>query len=55
MGINARQEQFADAFLITVAAVAGFIATKPPVDARSVGFTAVRLLGFPCRALADRQ
>jgi hypothetical protein len=39
MDINARQEQFADAFLLAVAAVAGFTAAKPAVDHDSVDWT----------------
>ena len=39
MDINARQEQFANAFLVTVAAVAGFTAAKPDVDNDSADST----------------
>ena len=39
MDLNARQEQFANAFLVTVAAVAGFTAAKPDVDNDSVDWT----------------
>jgi hypothetical protein len=39
MDINARQEQFANAFLVTIAAVAGFSAAKPDVDNDSVDWT----------------
>ena len=39
MDINARQEQFANAFLVTVAAVAGFTVAKPDVDNDSVDWT----------------
>lgn len=39
MDLNARQEQFANAFLITVAAVAGFTAAKPDVDHDSIDWT----------------
>lgn len=39
MDINQRQEQFANAFLVSVAAVAGFAASKPDVDDDSVDWT----------------
>jgi hypothetical protein len=39
MDIYARREQFANAFLLTVAAVAGFSAAKPDVDNDSVDWT----------------
>jgi hypothetical protein len=39
MDLNARQEQFANAFLVTVAAVAGFTAAKPLVDNDSIDWT----------------
>jgi hypothetical protein len=39
MEINQRQEQFANAFLLSVAAVAGFTAAKPDVDNDSIDWT----------------
>jgi hypothetical protein len=57
MDINARQEQFANAFLITVAAVAGFAAAKPDVDNDSVDWTIASRLPrrqrFSMRVICD--
>ncbi len=53
MDLNARQEQFANAFLVTVAAVAGFTATKPDVDHDSVDWTIASRL--PRRPKIDIQ
>lgn len=53
MDINARQEQFANAFLVTVAAVAGFTASKPDVDNDSVDWTIASRL--PRRPKIDIQ
>lgn len=53
MDINKRQEQFADAFLLAVAAVAGFQAMKPPVDNDSVDWTIASRL--PRRPKIDVQ
>jgi len=53
MDINARQEQFANAFLVTVAAVAGFTAAKPDVDNDSVDWTIASRL--PRRPKIDIQ
>jgi hypothetical protein len=39
MDINARQEQFANAFLLAVAAAAGFAAAKPGTDNDSIDWT----------------
>ena len=53
MDINARQEQFANAFLVTIAAVAGFTAAKPDVDNDSVDWTIASRL--PRRPKIDFQ
>lgn len=53
MDINQRQEQFANAFLLAVSAVAGFSATKPPVDNDSVDWTIASRL--PRRPKIDVQ
>ncbi len=53
MDINSRQEQFANAFLVTVAAVAGFTAAKPDVDNDSVDWTIASRL--PRRPKIDIQ
>lgn len=53
MDLNKRQEQFADAFLLAVAAVAGFQAMKPPVDNDSVDWTIASRL--PRRPKIDVQ
>jgi len=53
MDLNKRQEQFADAFLLAVAAVAGFQAMKPPVDNDSVDWTIASRL--PRRPKIDIQ
>lgn len=53
MDINARQEQFANAFLVTVAAVAGFTAARPDVDNDSVDWTLASRL--PRRPKIDVQ
>lgn len=39
MDINARQEQFGNAFLLALAAVAGFAAAKPGTDNDSIDWT----------------
>lgn len=39
MDLNARQEQFGNAFLLAVAAVAGFAAAKPGTDHDSIDWT----------------
>jgi len=53
MDIYARREQFANAFLLTVAAVAGFSAAKPDVDNDSVDWTIASRL--PRRPKIDIQ
>jgi hypothetical protein len=53
MDLNARQEQFANAFLVTIAAVAGFTVTKPDVDHDSVDWTIASRL--PRRPKIDIQ
>jgi hypothetical protein len=53
MDLNQRQEQFANAFLLAVSAVAGFTATKPPVDNDSVDWTIASRL--PRRPKIDVQ
>jgi hypothetical protein len=53
MDLNARQEQFANAFLVAVAAVAGFTAAKPDVDNDSVDWTIASRL--PRRPKIDIQ
>jgi hypothetical protein len=47
MDINSRQEQSANAFLVTVAAVAGFTAATPDIDHDRVVWTVATRL--PCR------
>ncbi len=53
MDLNARQEQSANAFLVTVAAVADFTAAKPDVDNDSVDWTIASRL--PRRPKIDIQ
>jgi hypothetical protein len=53
MDINARQEQFANAFLVTVAAVAGFTVAKSDVDHDSMDWTIASRL--PHRPKIDIQ
>jgi len=51
--LSTRQEQFSNAFLVTVAAVAGFTAAKPDVDNDSVDWTIASRL--PRRPKIDIQ